>query len=460
MKKVTWFYVLLTLVVLAGGAYLGFEMFMKPQKENFLIGGTTHGHHQIELACATCHQSPFGGGEVLQEACVDCHGAELAKVDDSHPKSKFTDPRNADRLEEIDARYCVACHREHQPELTQAMGVTLPQDFCISCHHDIAEDRSSHEGMEFDTCASAGCHNFHDNKALYEDFLLAHRNEPAIAEAPVVAAMQQYVVHKSGAEKQIPAPDYPQQATEVADIVAQWSTSAHAHPDSNCSACHGAAEQWVDQPDVLVCADCHDNQTRGFLSGKHGMRLSVHQDPVRSYPINPSLRELQEGNNRMFSPMRPELGRLPFKADAMHNELTCNTCHKPHGYELKQAAIDACLGCHEDDHTQAYKESPHYQLVLREETGELPLGSGVTCATCHLPKVEDPAAANRFITQHNINENLRPNEKMVRTVCLDCHGLQFTLDSLADPQLIRSNFNGRSKVAIDSIQMAIDREEE
>ncbi|MBZ0146991.1 MAG: hypothetical protein K8F62_05535, partial [Pseudorhodoplanes sp.] len=62
-----------------------------------LIGKTTSGHHQIELACDACHTSVFGGPDVLQNACVNCHGAELKAANDAHPKSKFTDPRNADR---------------------------------------------------------------------------------------------------------------------------------------------------------------------------------------------------------------------------------------------------------------------------------------------------------------------------------------------------------------------------
>ncbi len=113
-----------------------------------LIGKTTNGHHQIELACDACHTSPFGGAEVLQDACVNCHGAELKAANDSHPKSKFTDPRNADRVEILDARYCVTCHQEHRPGITQALGVTMPTDYCYLCHHDIADDRPSHLGLE------------------------------------------------------------------------------------------------------------------------------------------------------------------------------------------------------------------------------------------------------------------------------------------------------------------------
>ena len=40
---------------------------------------------------------------------------------------------------------------------------------------------------------------------------------------------------------------------------------------------------------------------------------------------------------------------------------------------------------------------------------------------------------------------------MVRSSCMQCHGLQFTLNSLADEELIRHNFQGRSKVHVESL---------
>ena len=73
-------------------------------RARFLIGKTTSGHHQIELACEACHTTPFAGGPALQAACVSCHGEELKQAKDTHPAKKFTDPRNADRVEMLAAR--------------------------------------------------------------------------------------------------------------------------------------------------------------------------------------------------------------------------------------------------------------------------------------------------------------------------------------------------------------------
>ena len=59
--------------------------------------------------------------------------------------------------------------------------------------------------------------------------------------------------------------------------------------------------------------------------------------------------------------------------------------------------------------------------------------------------------------QHNQNQNLRPNEKMARGVCLTCHGLGFALDALADRALIEKNFNGQPKHQVRSLEMAEER---
>ncbi len=115
----------------AVGGYLSAAMIYKGDRSLFLIGETTSGHHQIELACNACHTKGFSNIDTIQEACLSCHAAELKISDDSHPLKKFRDPRNADRLEKLDVTKCVTCHTEHRPELTQPMGLTMPKDYCF-----------------------------------------------------------------------------------------------------------------------------------------------------------------------------------------------------------------------------------------------------------------------------------------------------------------------------------------
>jgi hypothetical protein len=143
--------------------------------------------------------------------------------------------------------------------------------------------------------------------------------------------------------------------------------------------------------------------------------------------------------------------------DAAHGQgMTCISCHGAHKEEPQHTAVTACLSCHADDHSQSYEDSPHYTLWQAELAGDAPTGSGVTCATCHMPQTEKKGVA---VTNHNQNDTLRPNEKMLRPVCMNCHGLEFAIDALADPELIARNFSGHPSRSVDSVGWAVKRVE-
>lgn len=157
-----------------------------------------------------------------------------------------------------------------------------------------------------------------------------------------------------------------------------------------------------------------------------------------------------------LSPMLPSLARLPMAEESAHRSVGCNSCHAAHKFDTRRAAADACLGCHADKHSLAYKASPHFALWRAEIDGSAAVGSGVSCATCHLPRLaEDVAGARAVRVQHNQNANLRPNEKMIREVCMSCHGLGFSIDALADAKLVEANFRGRPARHVESIDMAV-----
>lgn len=444
-------------ILLAGMLYGG------SVRSYLLVGRTTSGHHQIELACDACHTRPFGGGPVLQAACLACHGEDLKAAKDTHPAKKFTDPRNADRLEKLEARLCVTCHREHRPEITHAMGLTLPPDYCALCHKDIASERPSHVGLGFDTCASAGCHKYHDNRALYEDYLAKRSDEPDVRAKPI--AKLRLAINEP-AERRTPLgraeADAPADKLRDSGLVGDWAATAHAKAGVNCSGCHtqknvkggnAGAPIWISNPDHGVCGQCHSSQAKTFTQGKHGMRLA------------PGLRSSTAGlfgivKEQALSPMRPELARLPMAKSAHRAGIGCTTCHGAHAFDVtQQAQVEACLGCHADEHSRGYLGSPHHRLWQAELAGTAAKGSGVSCATCHLPRytVEDDSGLDRVVAHHNQNDNLRPSEKMVRSVCGDCHGLRFTLDALADKGLARRNYAGRPTVSVPSIDWALKR---
>ncbi len=445
IKRLIW--LVWGIITVSLGTFYAQKFFWSDDKSALLIGETTYGHYQIELACSSCHTEPFGGTEILQDACLSCHQNELALADDSHPKSKFNDPRNADRIEILDARYCITCHSEHKQQQTLAMGLTVPSDYCFHCHQEIFTERPSHVGMEFDTCETSGCHNYHDNRALYEDFLVTHGNEPDFLEDPIFSPLfKPQVSEKSLSSNDVDAPVQYQNSK----VIEQWLTSAHAVAGINCTDCHQQQAAWIAKPGLSQCQDCHQFQVAGFTSGKHGMRLSE----LTAESLNDSLTAMTPASARQHT----------FKVDSIHNQQNCNACHSDHQFDTQQASVNACLSCHNDEHSLNYLDSPHGKTWLKAMEDDSFLPQAVSCASCHLPRETDSAEANndsepqkQYQVQHNQNANLRPNEKMIRGVCMNCHGLGFSIDSLADKQLIQSNFSGRAEHHIESIDMALKR---
>lgn len=396
-----------------------------PFRQLYLPGPTTDGHYQIELACDSCHTESFSDRKTLQDACVRCHGAELTAANDSHPEKKFTDPRNADRVAQLDARFCVTCHREHRPEVVSEMGLSLPLDYCHRCHASVGEERPSHRGFAFDGCASAGCHNFHDNRGLYEDFLIKHLDEPDMLPARRALPEKRHAKKSYTGTELARFADAPASSALTGQELSEWERSAHARGGVACSKCHahggGAFSQAVAD---AACASCHRAQDEGFRAGRHGMRL---------------------GNG--LAAMLVADARQPMRAAAKGAVLGCTSCHGAHDFDTRRAAAEACLGCHDDEHSRAYRGSAHERAFLAD-------AGGASCATCHLPRVGEDGEAH---SEHNQNDNLRPNEKMLRSVCMDCHGLAFAIDALADPDLVRRNFSGRPAQKIESMELSRKR---
>lgn len=483
-----WFLWIAFSLLLAGGAFA--RLYLGGDRTTFLPGNTSGVHHQIELACETCHTSDDFENQAairkdINKTCVTCHKEELKAANDSHPIKKFKNPRMADYWDRVDARFCTSCHSEHQPEITLAGLVTLPGDFCVACHsqgdQDVRVNRPTHAGLEFDTCASAGCHNFHDNRALYEDFLVKHSGQEWLKQEPI------HPVALLARERARPAED--EIANYLASLVApetavgtiadeHWAASAHAAADVGCGGCHAPKAEteseieaaWIDAPGEEVCASCHKSEAKTFALGRHGMRR--HPDIAKPRAAKRMLKNLgwkdppevviASIENYLAEPspapmMSTTEARVPLLPEAHGQDVTCNTCHKPHEQDLTFAAVGACLSCHADDHSLAYKGSPHHTLWEAETAGLGPLGSGVTCATCHMPQSERKGVAT---TNHNQNDTLRPNEKMIRPVCMECHSLEFSIDALADADLVQRNFPGTPDRHIESIDWAVSRVEQ
>ncbi len=369
-------------LLLSGGlaAYLYYLFYEAADKTALLPGRTTDAHHQIEMECAACHtdeklENVFTSAGVTNEACNACHKEDLANFSDSHPVRKFKNPENAVFLQHIDALNCITCHSEHNAKITGKMAVSVPSDYCAHCHDVTLRTVESHKDLAFDTCSTAGCHNYHDNISLEPSYLLRHFGESKMLLDP----------HLPPAKDKVPCPD-------------PWSSTSSQH-----------------------CASCHDTEMSDFKKGKHGMRLAF----------------------KNLSPMTPDKARIPMKNSASHAAMDCRACHQP---EKKTdplfASQNACYQCHDDEHTRNFQSSPHFTR-----------NTGVTCATCHMP-AED--REGQLVINHDNTANLRPNEKMIKNVCTDCHGLQFAMDSMTSPSLLKSNFSSAPTGTHPGIKWAVD----
>ncbi len=204
--------------------------------------------------------------------------------------------------------------------------------------------------------------------------------------------------------------------TQLEEINQLWQGSAHALAEVNCSSCHqdSKTKALALKPTQENCHSCHEVAVETFLLGKHGIRIA-------------------EG----LTPLTPAMARLPVKKSALGKQMNCNTCHDVHSVNTFQASVDSCLTCHNDSHSLNYEKSKHAELFVAE--GKLPRPSveSVTCATCHLPRQEFNGLVH---VNHNNTYNLLPRDRMVKDVCMNCHGMEYSYNSIFDDELVEANF--------------------
>ena len=374
----------------------------------FQPGPLTYAHHQYEIACDSCHKQAWEGNAGLETQCKSCHEAELAAMNDAHGKKKFADPRNAGELDIFDATQCLNCHKEHAPEQTHKMAITQPKDFCVACHQEVFTERPTHKNADANSCSNAGCHNYHDASTLHENFLSAHQFEAPLLKK--TARPKREVIRKTKITADVSSwPESESAAESFKLAIHEWNQSEHAFGHAQCTDCHKTKESW--QVADAVCADCHERALTEFSQGHHGMRQLVNKPNIK---VSES-----------------PLAMLP---EAKELLLSCKSCHKPHVYSTRFAEAESCLSCHNDEHSRQWKLSKHAS-VWQESPDQ-----GASCATCHLPR-QLSSDSKTITVQHNQSLNLRPNDKMLKSVCMNCHGLEYAMSALADPTQIQSNFS-------------------
>jgi hypothetical protein len=425
--------VLLVLAVAALPLWYATRLVLARHRTLLLPGQTSYGHRLIQESCFSCHV-PWSG--VGQQSCLGCHRQALEAVNDTHAAARFDDPVNAAELQRLNVTLCTTCHREHRPAITDASSSTVAKDFCVVCHLDVLSERPSHRGFGAAGCSASGCHHYHDNRALYTDLLRRHKHDPDLSPPPRVVPSRE-------PPAAAPAPliegdaDAPAPARESGSVAHEWARSEHARARVNCSACHqpesmiSAPRPWEDRPGFRACVRCHTVEAAAFSTGRHGMRDAVG-----------------------LAPLTPSMATLPMRPDAAHRAVTCAVCHAAHALDIRSAAVEACESCHADEHTHAYRASAHFALWAAERKGTAPPGSGVSCATCHMPRVVIEEGGRRSVhADHDQSRNLRPSEAMALDVCRSCHGLPFSLAALADATLVRRNFNGTPRAGLTGMDL-------
>ncbi|MEM8673824.1 MAG: cytochrome c3 family protein [Cyanobacteria bacterium P01_G01_bin.67] len=221
---------------------------------------------------------------------------------------------------------------------------------------------------------------------------------------------------------------------QLQQIEQQWQSSAHALAEVNCSSCHQdeSTKAFIAKPAQESCRSCHENSVDTFLLGKHGIRTL-------------------EG----LSPLTPAMAHLPMKENSLERQLNCNTCHNVHTVDTYQASVDSCLTCHSDNHSLNYKNSPHAQVFRQIGMLPRPNADSVTCATCHLPR---EVSGDAVLVNHNNTFTLKPRDRMVKEVCMNCHGVEHAYNSIFDDELVEANFARPPNQKLRTFQLVRDLE--
>ena len=168
------------------GLGLVFVLLLPGQEQLHALGPMNTGHEN--LTCQSCHQEAegtlrqqiqanvqhalglrennvsFGHEDVDNATCISCH----ERANDSHPVSRFFEPRFKEARATLAPETCTTCHNEHEGQR-----VTLPDlTYCQTCHQDTSIENDpitvSHEELiaanDWETCL--GCHDYHGNHIM------------------------------------------------------------------------------------------------------------------------------------------------------------------------------------------------------------------------------------------------------------------------------------------------------
>jgi len=267
---------------------------------------------------------------------------------------------------------------------------------------------------------------------------------------------------------------------ESPGIVADWSSSRHAHANITCLECHKASPVDTDisqghlaysptkiSPVVSPkdCSRCHPSEAAEYAKSKHANTIEIiwkidhwlngglNNEVERTtgcYVCHGTVVEIKDG--KLAKNTWPNVGVGRINPDGSKG--SCSSCHTRHKFSLAEARKpEACGQCHlGPDHPQVeiYDESKHGAIYHAEgHSWNFSAAPGTwtpgvdyrapTCSVCHMSGVSNVP------TTHDVTERLawetqapltvRPEDfkpwpaktnwkeerKKMKTVCLACH---------------------------------------
>jgi predicted CXXCH cytochrome family protein len=296
----------------------------------------------VEGGCLGCH-SPHGSAEkgMLRGApgasklCLSCHDAK-APTGKGTPSAGFrVDLSRKTVHAAVSGGDCGDCHDAgHAADLPRLLR-KAPAELCRDCHDGIGKERFPHSAVVVGDCAV--CHDPHASDApkllaratVTETCFVCHQDDLAgrkVIHAPVQGGCETCHAAHGGAHRFGLAAEGKAVCTTCHEVVDQRKNRHAALDRYGCTGCHdphGTGNAFLTgEPVNELCATCHPAQ----LDGRHVTSILAQGHAL----LGPK------------DPKRP--GR----------ELTCASCHDPHGADgpslLRhgQSQMQSCDWCHGD----------------------------------------------------------------------------------------------------------------
>ncbi len=315
------------------------------------------------------------------------------------PKSKFTDPRNADRVEILDARYCVTCHQEHRPGITQRDGRHAADRLLLPLPSRHRRGPAEPQGSGVRHLRLGGLPQLpRQPRALCRTSSIKHAGEPDQLDDATRRAgrlAQGKGRRASRWPSRSPAAATPTRRPRTPAMPRSSPTGRPTSTPTPASTARAATRPRTSRA-LDRSARNRDLQELPRQPGAHLHRRQARHAAARRHAGRATTGRFGLFTDAQLPPMTPAQARAADEGRRRSDTaLGCNTCHAAHATTASRAKVEACTGCHDDTHTKAYFASPHYELLKRETAGELPRGSGVSCATCHLPVDRDARRRRR-----------------------------------------------------------------